>query len=108
MKTPLARLVNRSIEVAEQQLVAARRLDTEGLREATALRQDLLFELDVLGPTAEDVAADEELGPLLRRLQELDRRLDRLLRTVVGFVHEALGTQPHAVYASDGRLRRGR
>lgn len=108
MDQPLARIVTRSIQVAEQQLVAARSLDTEGLREATAIRQDLLFELGVLAPTPEQVAGDAELVPLLRRLHELDRRLDRVLQTVVGFVSELLGTDTPALYASDGRLRRGR
>jgi len=106
-QSPLVRLLSASVEVAQRQLVAARTLDTDGLRQATATRQDLLFELGVLAPVAADVKGDAEVGALLRELRGLDTRLERVLSTVTGVVSEVLGNRPLAVYASDGRLRRG-
>ena len=48
MERSLASVLTDTLEAAQAQLHAARKLDPEGLADATANRQDLQFELELL------------------------------------------------------------
>ena len=105
MNRPLADILEDTIDSAEAQLEAARRLDAGALHRATVRRQDLLFELQLI-QGAHPVASDGELRRLGEELKELDLRLSRLLESGLA-VFRQLKTETGAppVYSSRGRMR---
>jgi len=106
MHRALSEILTESIHTAEVQLKAARSLDVETLRSATARRQDLLFELDLV----EEGDLESSDSPILRELMEqlhiLDQRLSAVLRATTRVFQRILTPMgAPTTYAADGRLR---
>jgi hypothetical protein len=95
-RTPLAQL----LELAEQQLAAARSLSVERLATATRMRSELLFELQVSG---QPIDGDRET---LQRLTHVDRRLQHVLSAALGIFEAGTRTRQDPTYGNNGRLRR--
>ena len=95
-RTPLAEL----LELAEQQLAAARSLSVERLANATRLRSELLFELQISGKRIE---GDRET---LQRLTQIDRRLEHVLAAALGIFEAGTRGRADPTYGANGRLRR--
>lgn len=105
MQRDLATLLEASIELAERQLEAARTLDREGLQEATAGRQDLVFELERYSDAELKAAGSDETRDLAVELAELDHRLSRILGAALDTFGRLMPDQKPATYAADGRIR---
>jgi hypothetical protein len=105
MTRDLATILEASIELAEVQLEAARTLDPEGLQEATAGRQDLVFELERFSSDELKAAGNDETRDLAVELAELDHRLSRILGAALDTFDRLLPDQKPATYAPDGRIR---
>jgi hypothetical protein len=100
-------LLTDSLALAEAQLEAAKALDLEALRETTAARQDLLFELKHAGLDA--LRADPRAEELLAEHREIDDRLEAVLHSALTALRGALDTGAGgATYLADGRIRGGR
>jgi hypothetical protein len=100
-------LLTDSLALAEAQLEAAKTMDVEALRDATAARQDLLFELQHAGTDA--LRDDPRLLPLLREHREIDDRLEAVLQSAVTALRGALDPgSAGTTYLADGRIRGGR
>lgn len=95
-RTPLSQL----LELAEQQLAAARSLSVERLAHATRLRSELLFELEVAG---QPIEGDRET---LQRLTQVDRRLQHVLSAALGIFEAGTRSRQDLTYGANGRLRR--
>jgi len=104
MDRPLATVLTETLEAAETQLAAARQLDADQLADATASRQDLHFELELLAGHARP-ELDDEIMDLVRRLQDTDSRLTRVLGAAQGVFREILQTDEPQTYGSSGRMR---
>lgn len=98
-------LIAEILTAAQEQLQAAKRLDVMALGEATARRQDLLFELEV---EFDKLAESDSLRSKIKELQELDRRLKEVLSTVSHVCEQVRPRKAPAIYGSNGRLRRSR
>jgi len=105
MRRSLASTLQESVEVAEAQLAAARSLDAEALRLATARRQDLVFELERYSDDEMKAAATEETRDLALDLAELDQRLGRILAAALDTFERLQPPQSSRTYAPDGRMR---
>lgn len=105
MTRDLATILEASIELAEVQLEAARTLDAGGLQEATAGRQDLVFELERFTEAELKAAGNDETRDLALELAELDHRLRRILGAALDTFDRLLPDQKPATYAADGRIR---
>lgn len=104
MDRPLATVLTETLEAAETQLSAARRLDAELLADATASRQDLHFELELLAGH-EPPQLDDEIMDLVHQLQETDSRLGRVLGAAQGVFREVLQVDEPQTYGASGRMR---
>jgi hypothetical protein len=105
MDRPLATVLTETLEAAETQLSAARRLDAELLADATANRQDLHFELELIAGH-ERPALDDEIMDIVHQLQETDNRLGRVLGAAQGVFRDVLQGDEPQTYGSSGRMRR--
>jgi len=104
MERPLATVLTETLEAAELQLAAARTLDPGGLADATANRQDLHFELELLAdPMPPQV--DEAIMDLVARLQDTDARLARVLGAASGVFKDVLQVDEPQTYGASGRMR---
>ena len=96
-------LLESLLETIEEQIEAAKKLDTEKLSLATERRQDLLFELEVerndryFEPTAELVALKEDIDIA-------DQRLMSILETVVDITKSVAGKE--SFYSKKGNLQK--
>lgn len=100
-------LLTDSLALAEAQLEAAKAMDVEALREATAARQDLLFELK--HAQRDGLAEDPRLLELLREHREIDDRLEAVLQSALTAFRGALHPgDTGTTYLADGRIRGGR
>jgi SpoVK/Ycf46/Vps4 family AAA+-type ATPase len=72
------------------------------LGDATARRQDLLFELEV---EFDKLAESESLKEKVKEIYELDRRLKEVLSTVSHVCEQVRPRKTPAIYGSNGRLR---
>ena len=79
MIQPAEALLHNLLLVAEEQLRAAKKMDAYALQEATAKRQDLLFELEL---EKGHVVKSEEILALQEKLENIDNRLMDVLRIV--------------------------
>jgi hypothetical protein len=91
------------IAIAAEQIEAARTLDIAGLDEATALRKDLLFELDVA--TKNTTSLSSEAEELAHELRELDARLERLLTAGLTTIENIRSQREVPVYTHEGRIK---
>jgi hypothetical protein len=109
MARSLETVLEESIELAEIQLEAARTLDRESLQDATAKRQDLLFELELFDEDALSGSLDDETRLLAIELGELDHRLGSILGAALDtFDRMAPQNRTGAgTYSADGRIRGG-
>lgn len=89
---------------AEQQLVAARRLDVPGLDSATQRRQDLVFELQLALQESPEEARSDEVRASVRRLERIDDRLARIVRSVLALLAQGDTQAPPDTYGAHGRL----
>lgn len=105
MNRDLASTLRESIEVAEAQLEAARTLDVEGLRAATARRQDLVFELERYTDAEMKAAGTTGTRELALDLAELDHRLGRILAAAADTFERLQPEQASTTYSADGRMR---
>jgi hypothetical protein len=104
MDRPLATVLTETLQAAETQLSAARRLDAEVLADATASRQDLHFELELLAGH-DPPALDDEIMDLVHQLKETDVRLSRVLGAAQGVFRDILQGDEPQTYGASGRLR---
>lgn len=104
MDRPLATVLTETLEAAETQLAAARRLDADTLADATANRQDLHFELELIAEH-QPPGLDDEISDLVQRLQSTDARLSRVLGSAVSVFRDVLQTDEPETYGSSGRMR---
>lgn len=104
MDRPLATVLTETLQAAETQLSAARRLDAEVLADATANRQDLHFELELLAGH-DPPALDDEIMDLVHQLRDTDVRLSRVLGAAQGVFREVLQGDEPQTYGATGRLR---
>ena len=104
MDRPLATVLTETLQAAETQLSAARRLDAEVLADATASRQDLHFELELLDGH-DPPALDDEIMDLVHQLKETDVRLSRVLGAAQGVFRDILQGDEPQTYGASGRLR---
>jgi hypothetical protein len=104
MDRPLATVLTETLEAAETQLSAARRLDAERLADATASRQDLHFELELIAGH-EPPQVDEEIMDLVHQLQETDARLTRVLGSATSVFRDILKTDEAQTYGASGRMK---
>ena len=104
MDRPLATVLTETLEAAETQLAAARSLDAECLADATASRQDLHFELELIAGH-EPPQLDDEIMDLVHRLQETDARLTRVLGSATSVFRDILNTDQPQTYGASGRMK---
>ena len=104
MNRPLATVLTETLEAAETQLSAARGLDAERLADATASRQDLHFELELLAGH-EPPELDDEIMGLVQQLQDTDSRLTRVLGAAQGVFREILQVDEPQTYGATGRMK---
>lgn len=104
MSRALSTVLTETLEAATQQLSAARQLDSDGLADATASRQDLQFELELIQNDGFR-GVDEGIAGLVQQLQETDRRLVRVLGAATAVFREVLQTEPPQTYGASGRIR---
>lgn len=95
------------VAVAELQLQAATSLNSEALSDATAARQDLLFELQLLsGDERQRAAASPEVRDLIAQLDELDGRSAAVLDLGLDVLYGLRSDRDvSATYRPDGRYK---
>ena len=102
MIQPAEALLHNILKVAEVQLEAARKMDVEKLTEATARRQDLLFELELENG---HVVSTEELDKIREKLELVDRRLMNVLKVVSNVCEVVNPPRSPTTYGSNGRIK---
>ena len=98
-------LLRRMIEVAEEQVQAAKKIDIEVLQRATERRQDLLFQLEI-EKSNQDIEATPILQELSSELQAIDERLMAILGTLSNAAYEAGISRRVTTYSSTGKIKR--
>ena len=96
-------LLESLLETIEEQIDAAKKLDTERLSQATERRQDVLFELEV-ERNNRYFSADEEMIALKEEIDIADQRLMSILETVVQVARSVEGNE--AFYSKKGDLHK--
>ncbi len=104
MERSLTSVLTETLEAAQAQLDAARQLDPDRLADATASRQDLQFELEVL-QNRESLSVDEEIADIVRSLRETDRRLMSVLGAANSVFRSVLEPNTSPTYGASGRIR---
>ena len=100
---PLTEVLQDCIAIASEQVEAARTLNVVGLDEATAMRSDLVFELDVATKHTESLS--DEAAELAFELSELDARLERLLAAGLSTIEKLRAGHEVPVYTHEGRIK---
>ena len=104
MERSLTSVLTDTLEAAQAQLHAARKLDPEGLADATASRQDLQFELELLA-SGESTSVDDEIAEVVRQLRSTDQRLMSVLGAAGSVFRSVLQPEGSATYGATGRIR---
>ena len=104
MDRSLASVLTDTLEAAQLQLQAARQLNSDRLAEATASRQDLQFELELMRDEA-SWRVDEEIGDIVRELRATDQRLMSVLGAAGSVFRTVLQPDSPATYGATGRIR---
>ena len=104
MERSLASVLTDTLEAAQAQLHAARKLDPEGLADATASRQDLQFELELLAG-GESASIDDEIADVVRQLRSTDQRLMSVLGAAGSVFRSVLQPDGATTYGATGRIR---
>jgi phosphoribosyl-ATP pyrophosphohydrolase len=98
-------LLRRMIEVAEEQVNAAKKIDIKALQDATERRQDLLFQLEI-ERESQDIQATPILQELSSELQAIDERLMAVLGTLSNAAYEAGISRRVTTYSNTGEIKR--
>ena len=102
------RLLQGLLDITEQQVDCARRLDGAGLADLNSRRSDLVFELQVL--MQERLPQSEELRGRLQDVARALRLLEDRLARVAGGVSQVLAAaspdRPTHTYGRSGRMGR--
>ena len=96
-------LLESLLETIEEQIEAAKKLDTEKLSAATERRQDLLFELEV-ERNDRFFEPSDELVALKADIDNADQRLMSILETVVEITKSMEGKE--SFYSKKGNLQK--
>ena len=104
MERSLASVLTETLEAAQAQLDAARQLDPERLADATASRQDLQFELEIL-QSRDAMQVDADIADVVRSLRETDQRLMSVLGAVNSVFRSVLQPNRSPTYGASGRIR---
>ena len=91
------------LEAIEEQIDAAKKLNTAALVRATERRQDLLFEIEV-EQGGRRIEPDEELIDIKQQIEIADERLLNILETVVQITKKVEGYE--GMYSKKGELKR--
>ena len=92
-----------SIALAAEQVEAARKLDVAALDDATALRNEILFELDVAVKNTPSLSPEAE--ELVHELLDFDARLERLLTAGLTTFDKVRAQKEVPVYTHEGRIK---
>ena len=95
-------LLHNMVLVAEEQLRAAKKMDAFALQEATAKRQDLLFELEL---EKGQVVPSEEITALQEKLENIDKRLMDVLQIVSDTCKVLNPPKAPTTYTQKGRIK---
>ena len=95
-------LLESLLETIEEQIEAAKKLDTQALSHATERRQDLLFEIEV-EQEGQRIEPNEELLEIKKQIDIADERLLNLLETVVHITKDIEGMD--AFYSKKGSIK---
>ena len=98
-------LLRRMIEVAEEQVNAAKKIDIKALQDATERRQDLLFQLEI-ERESQDIDPTPILQELSSELQAIDERLMAILGTLSNAAYEAGISRRVTTYSNTGEIKR--
>ena len=104
MDRSLASVLTDTLEAAQLQLQAARQLNSDRLAEATASRQDLQFELELMRDEA-SWRVDEEIGDIVRELRATDQRLMSVLGAANSVFRKVLQPESPTTYGASGKIR---
>jgi hypothetical protein len=104
MERSLASVLTETLEAAQMQLDAARQLDPERLADATASRQDLQFELEII-QNSDAIRVDEEIADTIRSLRETDQRLMSVLGAANSVFRSVIEPNSSPTYGASGRIR---
>jgi len=104
MERSLASVLTDTLEAAQAQLHAARKLDPEGLAVASASRQDLQFELELLADGG-STSVDDEIAEVVRQLRSTDQRLMSVLGAASSVFRSVLQPDGPTTYGATGRIR---
>ena len=108
MEARLVELLHESRAAAESQLKCARSMNVAGLRSATAARQDVQFELEIMDRrVVRRAGRNPEVLKLVREIRALDERLQRMLKTTSRIFREILPQGKPDTYSPRGRLQGG-
>ena len=102
---PAEQLLTLIIDTVEEQIIAVRSMDIERLKEMTARRQDLVFELD-LEHRNNTIRPTVYLKELAEKLEQQDVRFMAILETVANATKMAGVGKRVAVYGADGHVQR--
>lgn len=102
MIQPAEALLHNMVLIAEEQLAAARKMDAIALQEATAKRQDLLFELEL---EKGHVVASDEIHALQEKLENIDKRLMDVLQIVSDTCKVLNPPKAPTTYTPKGRIK---
>ena len=91
------------LETIEEQIDAAKKLDTTALVRATERRQDLLFEIEV-EQGGRRIEPDIELIEIKQQIDIADERLINILETVVQITKKVQDDK--RIYSKKGELKR--
>lgn len=94
--------VEQLIEVTDQMLGAAKRLESERLSQLSAQRSDLVFEVQVI--MADPPSADSQLIERIRFLKDLEVRLSQVCSTVVNVLQPLMPAPKVQRYGPSGQL----
>ncbi len=99
-------LLSRLTKVTDDQVKAARRMDTVELDRLNAIHADLLFRLEVAlqDPVPEEEEAKVELKAVAEGLHKSRERLRYLTGTVVQVLDRVLPSRPPPTYGKRGQL----
>lgn len=104
MDRSLASVLTDTLEAAQLQLQAARQLNSDGLAVATANRQDLQFELELMRDET-SWRVDEEIGDIVRELRATDQRLMSVLGAANSVFRNVLQPSSPTTYGASGKIR---
>ena len=98
-------LLRRMLEVAEEQVKAAKKIDIQSLQSATERRQDLLFQLEIEKEN-HDIDVSSVMQELSSELQAIDERLMAILGTLSNAAYEAGISRRVTTYSNVGKIKR--